>query len=216
MDALIYWLSRFLCRCFVTVWHRVGVRGAAMVPREGAVLLVSNHASHLDPILLGSGLRRRCWFVARSTLGDIPVVGAWMRSIGVMFVDRAAPTRASIDRVVEALEQGHAVGMFPEGSRSRDGRLKPFQRGMLLLLKKSDATVVPVGIRGSFAAFPPGTSIPRPRKVTVHFGAPRPAAQVLAPGGLEALRREIAGLAGSELADGGTLFADSGGSPDPG
>ncbi len=89
--------------------------------------------------------------------------------------------------------------MFPEGTRTRDGKLHEFQRGLLLLLKKSQARVVPVGIRGSFSVLPPGSAFPRPRRCSVHFGRVWSAEEVLADRGLEALRREVAELSGSEM-----------------
>lgn len=195
-----YKLSRFACRCYCKVWHRLDVEGTDRVPAVGSLVLACNHASYLDPVLIGCMLPRRCWYVARSSLGRLPLVGWWMRAVGIIFIDRKAPSRTAMGRVIETLRAGEMIGMFPEGTRTRDGRVGEFQRGIVLLLKKSQARVVPVGVRGSFSALPPGGVIPRPRRCSVHFGRVWTADEVLAPGGLEALRREVAELSGSELA----------------
>ena len=133
-------------------------------------------------------------------LGKLPLVGAWMRAIGVIFIDRKSPGREALGRAIGCLDSGEIVGYFPEGTRSVDGKVQEFQKGLLLLLKKSDASVVPVGIEGSFSAFPKGSWLPRPRRVTVRYGRARTAGEVLAPGGIEALRRDVAELSRSEMA----------------
>jgi 1-acyl-sn-glycerol-3-phosphate acyltransferase len=194
--AWLYQLSRRVCLAFCRLYFRLRVEDVANVPRHGPVILASNHASHLDPVLLGVFLQRHVHYVARSSLGRVPLLGAWMRRIGTIFIDRKAPGREALGRAIEVLEVGGILGYFPEGTRSRDGAVAPFQRGLLLLLKKCDATVVPVGIRGSFAAFPPGKNIPRPFSCSVHYGRPRSAAEVLAPGGIEALHAAVAHLVG--------------------
>ncbi len=195
----IYYVSRFLIWCWCKVWLRASVEGQANVPLDGPLIIACNHSSHLDPLVMGVFLHRRCWYVARSDLGKIPLAGLWMRAVGIIFISRATPGREAMGRVIDRLLDGGVVGMFPEGTRSRDGRLGEFHRGLLLLLKKSQARVVPVGIRGSFDALPPGSLFPRPRRCSVHFGRSRTADEVLAPGGLEALRQEVAELSASEL-----------------
>ncbi|MEM7202139.1 MAG: lysophospholipid acyltransferase family protein [Planctomycetota bacterium] len=201
MSILLY---RFSQRCFGVLFRLVwGFRagGQEHVPAAGPVLIVANHASYLDPALLGLGVNRPCRFLARASLGRIPLVGSWMRGIGTLFVDRDAPTAAVFHRLIEVLEEGDAACMFPEGTRSGDGRVGPFKRGVQLLAKKTGASVVPAGIRGSFAAFPRGRCVPRPfRRCSVVYGPPMTAAEVLAEDGLEELRRRVARLCGQPLA----------------
>ena len=196
----LYVLSKTLLRWGCRLLFRASATGLENVPAQGGLILASNHSSHLDPLMMGIFMPRRCWYVARLTLGNLPLVGAWMRAIGVIFIDRKSPGREALGRAIECLHSGEVVGYFPEGTRSADGKVHEFQKGLLLLLKKSDASVVPVGIEGSFSAFPKGSWLPRPRRVTVRYGRARPAAEVLAPGGIEALRRDVAELSRSEMA----------------
>ena len=195
-----YSFSKTLLRWACRLWFRVSVEGTENVPPDGGLVFAGNHASYLDPLMMGVFVRRRCRFIARSSLRKVPLVGAWMKGVGVIFIDRKSPGRAAVGRAIECLDSGQVLGFFPEGTRSPDGRLQEFQKGLLLLLKKSDANVVPVGIEGTFSAFPKGAFIPRPRRVTVRYGTARPASEVLAPGGLEALRQEVAVLSRSEMA----------------
>ena len=91
--------------------------------------------------------------------------------------------------------------MFPEGTRSNDGRVAPFRSGVEFLVRRTGASVLPIGIDGSYAAYPRGAKFPRPKKCVVRIGEAWPADRVLAPGGVEALRREVARLANARLRD---------------
>jgi 1-acyl-sn-glycerol-3-phosphate acyltransferase len=197
MTAVTYRVSLALARAMLRVCFRARWSGAEHVPRHGAVLLASNHASFLDPLIVGSFCGRICRFLARASLGKVPLVGRWMRAVGTVFVAPGAPTARAMDVVIDLLLAGEAVVVFPEGTRSRDGRVAPFKRGILLLVKKTGAAVVPVGIHGSFQALPKGRRLPRLfRRCTVAYGEPMTAAELLATGGLEALQQRVAALAG--------------------
>ena len=199
-QLFMYWLSRCFIWLFCKFWFRLGRRGVALFPRQGPVLVAANHGSYLDPLLLGSTVPRRIRFVARGNLGKVPLVGGWMRAVGVIFVPEGSNVRQAMERSIAELANGKVVAIFPEGSRTQTGEVESFQRGLLLLLKKSGATVVPAGIRGSFHAFPPGRTLPRPWRCTVHYGAPMAAAEVLAEGGLEILRQRVSELSDLPLA----------------
>lgn len=196
---VIYWVSHYLFWFGCLLWFRLSRRGQEHIPREGPVVLAANHASFLDPVIMGVVVPRRVVYVARSSLGRIPLIGLWMRAVGVIFIDRKAPSKDALVKAMQVLESGGVLGYFPEGTRTKNGELQAFQRGLLLLLKKSQAAVVPVGIRGSFSALPPGALLPRPRKCAVHFGAPRPAEEVRAAGGLEALHADVALLLDTQV-----------------
>jgi 1-acyl-sn-glycerol-3-phosphate acyltransferase len=201
MTPWLYDLSRRLLRAAFTVLWRFRAEGVEHVPARGPTVLVANHASFFDPPLVGLALRRRCRFLARSTLAKIPLLGWWMQRVGVLLVDREAPGPAVMRELIALLRAGEMTTVFPEGTRTRTGELGPFRPGLLVLLKKTGAVVVPAGIRGSFAAFPPGRRLPRLFcRCSVTYGAAMTAEEILANGGLEALRHRVAKLSGQTLA----------------
>ena len=107
----VYHVSKFVIWCCCKVWLRGTVEGQDNVPPDGSLIIVCNHSSHLDPLVLGVFLPRRCWFVARSDLSRIPLAGLWMRAIGVIFIRREAPGREAMGRVIDT------VGSNGEGRR---------------------------------------------------------------------------------------------------
>ena len=203
MSPFGYRFSKWWCRVALRLLFRASWRGAPF-PATGPVVVVANHTSFLDPPLTGSGCPRPIRFLARDTLAKIPLLGRWMRWVGVVLVDRAAPTATTLGILIGILREGGVVLVFPEGTRSRSGEIGEFKRGVLLLLKQTDAVVVPAGVRGTFRAFPPNARFPRLfRKVSVVWGEPVPGAEVRAAGGLERLRATIGELAGLPLAGSG-------------
>jgi len=191
------WVWRILGRVF----FRVEVTGREHLPAEGAVLIVANHASFLDPPLVGAFSSRPMHFLARATLARIPLMGPWMKRMGVVLLPRNSTPKDALRTVLLGLEQQRVVCIFPEGTRSPNGTVRPFQGGVEFLVKRTKATVVPVGLGGTGRALPKGAWFPRPYKCRVHWGEPWPADRVLAPGGGQALRARVAELAGAVLSD---------------
>jgi 1-acyl-sn-glycerol-3-phosphate acyltransferase len=140
------------------------------VPAQGPVILASNHASILDPPLLGAGLNRPINYLARQSLFQIPVFGAILRSWKVVPVDRDGGTGRGLKSILERLRQGGAIILFPEGTRTPDGQLQPARSGIGLAVIKSNAPVVPARVFGTFEAYGRHTHWPRPRPVTVKYG----------------------------------------------
>ncbi len=198
---LAWWISKHLAWLFALLWFRLRVEGRERLPRSGPVLLVCNHASFLDPPLLGSPLPRWVAYVARNTLGAFRPFGWWMRAMGTVLIDRSAPSKEQMRQLADHLAAGHVVGLFPEGTRSRDGSVGPFRSGLEMLVRRSGAVVVPAGLEGVHRAMPRGAVLPRPRKIVLRLGEPWSADAVLAPGGLEGLRAAVAALARAPLAD---------------
>ena len=143
------------------------------VPVEGPVILASNHASFIDPPLVGAGINRMVNYLARNTLFDAPVVGTLLRSWKVVPVDREGGGGAGLKAILDRLLDGGAILLFPEGTRSSDGRLRPAKSGIGLAVIKSTAPVVPVRVFGTFEAFGRHMTIPRPRRLAVTYGPPR-------------------------------------------
>lgn len=199
--SAFWWnLSKYTMLAWAKIWLRLRVEGRENVPASGAVLLVANHASYLDPPMVGTTTNRWVGFLAQAGLAKFAPLRWWLAQVGVTLIDRSAPSKDAMRMVADSLADGEVVGIFAEGTRSRDGRVAPFRTGVEFLVRRTKATVVPVGLEGTFRAFPRGAWFVRPRKVVVRYGEPWSAERVLAPGGMAALRQRVAELARAELA----------------
>ena len=155
---------------FFTFGFSLRREGWKHVPRKGPLLLLANHQSMFDPVLVGLTSRRYLSYLARKTLFDQPVLAPLIRSLNAIPIDRNAG-KDGIQAVLDALGQGQAVLMFPEGERTPDGTVLPLKPGVSLLVKRVRCPIVPVGIAGAFAAWsrflPPG-----PSTIAVSVGEP--------------------------------------------
>jgi 1-acyl-sn-glycerol-3-phosphate acyltransferase len=158
-------------------WLDYRARGMENLPATGALLL-SNHQSFLDPLLIGLPLNRPISFVARHNLFQVPFVGWVLRNTYVMPINREAAGTASIREAVRRLQHGFLVGIFPEGTRSTDGRLGDIKPGFIALIRQGRVPVVPVGIAGAREAMSRGAILPRRGRVRIVFGAPLPEAEL--------------------------------------
>lgn len=154
-------------------WLDYRARGLEGLPATGALLL-SNHQSFLDPLLIGLPLDRPVSYLARHSLFRVPVIGWVLRNTYVMAINREAAGTASLREAVRRMRHGFLVGIFPEGTRSADGRLGEIKPGFIALIRQSGAPVVPVGIAGAHDVMPRGALLPRRGRVRVVFGAPLP------------------------------------------
>ncbi|MHB8764249.1 MAG: lysophospholipid acyltransferase family protein [Deferrisomatales bacterium] len=150
---------------------RVEVEGAEHLPRGRAAVFVANHQSNLDIPVLGSVLPSETRWLAKRELFRVPVLGAAMRALGYIPVDRKNPgaSRSSIGAAARQVAAGAPVLLFPEGTRSPDGRLLPFKPGFVHLAAEARAPVVPVVIEGSGVLWPKGALVGRPGRVRVRF-----------------------------------------------
>jgi len=146
---------------FFRVFYRPIVHGVEHIPLDGAALIASNHQSFLDPPLVGNACNtRRCCFVARAGLFRAPLFGTLLRNLDCIEVPEktnahdTAAMKASIKAVLAALQTGRTVLIFPESSRSPDGTIQPFDKGVTMLAKRARCPVVPVAVEGPFDAWP--------------------------------------------------------------
>jgi 1-acyl-sn-glycerol-3-phosphate acyltransferase len=159
--------------------YRLLFRGRTMgnsnVPMEGALVVVANHGSHLDPPLLGHALGRPVAFMAKAELFRIPVLGAVIRACGAYPVARGASDREAIRTATDRLEQGWATGVFIDGTRQADGRVNDPQAGAALLAARAGVPLLPVAIINSHRALGTGSKQPRLVPVHIRIGTPIPA-----------------------------------------
>lgn len=167
-----YRLGWYFFRTVFKFYFRWRVYNPERVPLEGGVILAANHASYIDPPLVGAGVRRMINFLARETLFHVPVFAAILRSWKVVPVDRDAGTGRGLKTILNRLEQGGAIILFPEGTRTRDGNFQPARSGIGLTVIKSTAPVVPVRVFGTFEAYGRARKFPRPMRLQVKYGKP--------------------------------------------
>lgn len=155
------------------------VTGLDNVPRTGPVLLAGNHLSFIDNVVIPVAVPRRVRYLAKSDyFSGTGLQGAWYRfffsSVGAVPLPRGTHTdaQAALDIARGLLEDGQAFGIYPEGTRSRDGRLYRGRTGVAWLALQTGAVIVPVGLTGTDKAQPVGQHLLRPRKITVAFGEP--------------------------------------------
>ena len=166
---------------------RVRLEGAvADIPREGPVIVASNHSSNLDAVVLGSTLMpklgRRLQWLGKKELFAWPIVGWIARNGGVHAVDRGTADIEAFRLAQRILDEGHALFVFPEGTRTHDGTLGEGRDGVAVLALRSGAPIVPVGIAGSYERWPRGQKLPHPGgRVTVRVGSPFRLADVMPP-----------------------------------
>jgi 1-acyl-sn-glycerol-3-phosphate acyltransferase len=167
-----YRLGWHFFRALFKFYFRWRVYNSERVPLTGPVILAANHASFIDPPLVGAGVPRMINYLARESLFHVPVLAAILRSWKVVPVDRDAGTGRGLKAILQRLQQGGAIILFPEGTRTRDGNLQPARSGIGLTVIKSTAPVVPVRVFGTFEAYGRDNKFPRPHQLKVKYGQP--------------------------------------------
>lgn len=179
------WLAlQGICDFAATVAFDLRTDGVDNVPRTGGVLLLANHQSFLDPVLIAIRLEREIAFLARSTLFR-GAFGAFITYLNAFPVKQGKGDVGAMKQTIELLRQGHAIVVFPEGSRTFDGRLAPLASGISLLIQRARVPVVPIAIEGAFDAWPRTQKLPKPAKVRVAYG------RAIQPGEVDA--RQVVG-----------------------
>jgi 1-acyl-sn-glycerol-3-phosphate acyltransferase len=151
-------------------WFGLRVRGAEHVPASGPALIVSNHQSILDPPVIGGAARRQIYFLAKAELFRIPMFGSLIRALHARPVRREGSDPGALRTAAQLLGEGKALLVFPEGTRSLNGRLGEGKPGVGMLAVTSGAPVVPVYVSGTLEALPKGSAWPRRSQVSVSFG----------------------------------------------
>jgi 1-acyl-sn-glycerol-3-phosphate acyltransferase len=174
-----YRVSRLLAGPFLRLMARPDVTGAENIPASGPAILASNHLSVVDSIFLPLMVERPVTFAAKSeyftgTRWRDKVVGAYLRSTNQLSTDRAGAraAQAMLDAALDLLNGGQLFGIYPEGTRSPDGRLYRGRTGIGYLALNSGAPVIPVAMIGTERILPPGHRIPRPGKIEIRIGEP--------------------------------------------
>jgi 1-acyl-sn-glycerol-3-phosphate acyltransferase len=169
----LYALSQHVLVVMFKLFHRLEVHGAEHVPSTGGCLLASNHVSFLDPPAIGSAVANRVVrFMARDTLFKKGFGNWFMKGVAAIPISRDRGDIGALKRCIHCLRHGDCIGIFPEGTRSRDGKIAKVKAGIGFIIMSAGVPVVPVFIDGTYAALPRGGLWPRPKKVRVFIGPP--------------------------------------------
>jgi 1-acyl-sn-glycerol-3-phosphate acyltransferase len=170
LNARWFWLARWFCRVFCMLFFRLHFLGLKNIPKKGAFILVCNHQSYLDPVFCGIPLKRHLFFLARDTLFNNWFFGRLLASVNSIPVRRGQADLTAFKKVIAKLNDGNALCLFPEGTRTTDGKIAPFKAGLGLLCRRSAPYVLPVVVDGPFEAWPRHKKIFSPGTIVVSYG----------------------------------------------
>ena len=172
---MAYWIVKIILTPILRIVYRIRIEGREHLPRSGAVILASNHRSFLDSIFIPMVVRRRVTFVAKAEYFDDPKTAWFFRAVGQIPIRREGGTASegALAAATDVLRDGGVFGIYPEGTRTRDGLLHKGKTGVARLALSTGAPIVPVGLIGTDECQPTDAKLPRLfRKVTIRFGPP--------------------------------------------
>jgi 1-acyl-sn-glycerol-3-phosphate acyltransferase len=195
---VFYVIAHFVIRPIVWVLFRPRVTGRENVPPTGPVILASNHLSFIDSIAIPIVAPRRVTYLAKAEYFTGSGIGGWLSralftALGALPVERGTQraAQAALEPALGVLQRGDAFGIYPEGTRSRDGRLARGKTGVAWLALTADCPVVPVAVAGTDRVQPIGARWPRPRRISVTFGKPLTFPEYRGQAGKGRPRREV-------------------------
>ena len=167
-----YRLCAGIVAAVAKVLFRPSVTGAQNIPLTGPVLIAPIHRSNVDFALTLFISKRKVFFMAKDSLFRVPVLGTLITHLGAFPVKRGSADRESMTLSEDVLRQGHALVLFPEGTRKEGRAVAPLHDGAMFVAARAGATIVPVGIGGSDRAMPKGAKLPHFAKIRIVVGAP--------------------------------------------
>lgn len=167
-----YLLGYSLSKALAKTFFNYRVIGSENMIEEGPCIIAANHCSFFDPPLVGVACKRAIHYLARKSLLEWPVLGPIFPDLNVIPVDRKNADRSALMGAIRVVKNGGAVLIFPEGTRSPDGKLQPAQPGIGMIVAKTGAPVVPVRIFGSYEVYNRNQRRPKIGTVSVKIGQP--------------------------------------------
>lgn len=172
---MLYWVVKVVATPLMRLGFRVRVEGREHVPRTGPVILAANHRSFLDSLFIPAVVHRRVTFVAKAEYFDDPKSAWFFRAVGQIPIRRegGSASERALESAMDVLSDGGVFGIYPEGTRTRDGLMHRGHTGVARLALRSGAPIIPVGLIGTDEIQPVDAKMPRlGKRVTVRFGAP--------------------------------------------
>jgi 1-acyl-sn-glycerol-3-phosphate acyltransferase len=176
---LWYGFLHLVCRLLATLFFQIRVSGREHVPREGGVMVLSNHQSHFDPVLIGLACDRRLNYLARETLFGFAPFRWLIESLDAIPIDREGLGLAGLKETLRRLRRGELVLIFPEGTRTPDGQVRRLKPGFSSLAKRAGVPLLPVAIEGAYQAWPRRHLLPGLGTIHIHFGRPLPPEEIV-------------------------------------
>ena len=161
LRPFVWWLCR--------MWFKIEFHGVENIPPEGACLITPNHISYGDPVWLTIPIRRRVYYMAWDKPFSVPGLGFLMRAFGAFPVNLESVDPSAQRAANDTLRDGRALVMFPEGGRTRTGKLMPFKMGAFRFALTHGVPIVPVSINGAEKIWPVGKAFPRAAKLTITY-----------------------------------------------
>jgi 1-acyl-sn-glycerol-3-phosphate acyltransferase len=170
--SLLWKVLQVVARVLTSLLFKLKVHGIENVPTTGGALLVANHQSYLDPVVVAVRLRRPVSYFAKSELFENPLLRWLITSLHAIPVRQGKGDHAAFRETIRRLDEGHILNFYPEGTRTSDGEIAPLEKGIALILRKAKVPVIPVAIEGSFQAWPNHQKVFRPGRISVLYGKP--------------------------------------------
>ncbi len=172
-QPVVWQIGRSLCRLVAAALFDLKVSGLENLPKRGGALVVCNHQSYLDPVVLSAKVRRPLHFMGKEELFEGPPVCArLLRALGAFPVHQGQRDLHAVREAIARLGAGQLVNIFPEGARTPDGEIGTIQEGIALIDRRAHVPLVPAVIAGAYEAWPIHRRFPRPWPIRVQFGPP--------------------------------------------
>ncbi len=166
---MIYAITKFICRIVYGKIFSTNVIGAENIPEKGAFILAANHLSNWDPPFLGTFIKREIFFMGKEELFKNPIFAWWIRGLHVFPVKRGAADKTAIKTAVKIIKDGHCLGIFPEGTRSKTGKIGKAEPGVSLIAAMTKTPIIPAAIINTNKIFSAEKKFPR---LAVVYGKP--------------------------------------------
>lgn len=169
---MFYYIVRAICWLIFKIFWKIEVVGIENVPKEGGLLLASNHVSYLDPIVLGITMNRKICFIAKKEAFNNIFGSIILKHLNAFSVDRGKVDIRSFKKALNILQEKKVLGLFPEGTRSLNGELQELKSGIIKIAMKTGVPILPVGIIGTYKIYSHGKIFPTLFKynITVRYG----------------------------------------------
>ena len=173
-NKFFYFIVRNLLKILLLIYNRCSSKWLCRIDTDEKFIVACNHASNLDPVIVGCFFPRRLRYLAKEELFTNWLFGACIRALGAIPVSRqsSASAAGALKSFMKLYQENNDVLIFPEGGRSLDGNLQPLEGGVALLAAHEHAPILPAFIHGSFKSMPPGAAFIKPTKLRITFGEP--------------------------------------------